>query len=35
MTDERKKHLNIEIPEDSLKVFGLVFEKTLLKKALL
>lgn len=27
MTDEGKKHLDREIPEDSLKVFGLVFEK--------
>lgn len=27
MIDEGKKHLDREIPEDSLKVFGLVFEK--------
>lgn len=27
MIDEGKKHLDREIPEDSLRVFSLVFEK--------
>lgn len=35
MIDKGKNLLDREIPEDSLKVFGLVLEKMLLKKALL
>lgn len=34
MIDEGNKHVDREIPEDSLRVFGLALEKSLLKKAL-